>query len=405
MTSNVTTTAFMPIPDYVIAQDLYLEIDKLETRISLITEAVKVVGVYNSSEDGIKRMMTEAVENDLIPVNQWAAFAEKGGIQGAIDWMPIAEIADVLSKLVERRNDVKALLYEINGISDIMRGAQAAGGAVSATERALEARFSSVRIQALQDEFAKYATDLIRLRAEVVAKHFQPESIVKQSNVEFLPDKDLIQPALNLIKNDPRLIWRIQVKPESVAMVDYAQLKQERTDYITALATYFQSAAPLIQLEPEVTPVLLELLKWGMAGFKGSNEVEGILDQAIQQMQQAKSKGGEENKEPSPEQIKAEAEQRKIQAEQQKQKVDQDFEREKWQYDQKFAQMEARLNSMEIKAKLDADLQKEAAQASFNIQEEQNETVESIKREEAKADLTMEVDDNRTRNTEREHDD
>ena len=393
MIANVTTTAFMPIPDYIIAQDLYLEIDKLETRISLITEAVKVVGVYDQSQEGVKRMMTEAVENDLIPVDNWAMFAERGGLQGAIDWLPIDQIANVLEKLVARRNDCKGLLYEINGISDIMRGAQAAGGAVSATERALEARFASVRVQSLQDEFAKYATDLIRLRAEVVAIHFQPESIVKQSNIEQLKaDQENIGPAVELIKNQRDLIWRLQVKPESVAMVDYAQLKDERTAYITALATFLQSSAPLVEMEPKAVPILLEMLKWGLAGFKGSQEVEGILDQAIQMMQQS---GGEKegDDKPSPEEIKAQMEQQKAQHDEKMKQMDQQTQQQSQQFDQMMEQMQAQNRSNELQQETDSKLQVEAAQAELNMLEEEKETEEFIKREKARARLAPSTSD------------
>ncbi len=391
MVANITTTAFMPIPDYKIGQDLYLEIDKLESRISLITEAVKVVGVYDQAAEGVKRLMSEGVENDLIPVDNWGMFAEKGGLAGTIDWLPIEEIASVLSKLVERRNDAKAMLYEINGISDIMRGAQAAGGAVSATERALEARFASVRIQALQDEFAKYATDLIRLRAEVVSIHFQPQSIVEQSNIMVTADAQLAEPAVKLIKDRKSMIWRIEVKPESVAMVDYAQLKDERSAYITALATFLQSAAPLVQQAPEAAPILLEMLKWGLAGFKGSAQVEGVLDQAIALMQQS-SEGGDENKEPSPEQMKQEMEQAKQQFEMQKLQMTQAFEKEKWQYEMQMAQQMTQTRQQEIQLESQAKLMHEQAQAQLNIQEDQQETEEVILREEAKHELDVELE-------------
>lgn len=388
MIANVTTTAFMPIPDYIIAQDLYLEIDNLETRITRITEAVKVVGVYDQSQEGIKRMMTEGVENDLIPVDNWAMFAERGGISGAIDWMPIADIAAVLAQLVDRRNDAKAMLYEINGISDIMRGAAKAGGAVSATERALEARFSSVRIQALQDEFAKYATDLIRLRAEVVSIHFQPESIIRQSNIKFLPsDQPQVGPAVQLIKETRDLIWRIEVKPESVAMVDYAQLKQERTQYITALATFLQSAAPLVEMEPKATPILLEMLKWGLAGFKGSQEVEGVLDQAIQVMQSASQEGGGETEGPSPEEVKAQMEQQKQEHEKQMKQMDDQSTQQAQQFEQMMEQMKAQNRTTEIQMETDSKLQVESAQAELNIAEEKVETEEFIKRETVRSAL------------------
>lgn len=385
MVSNVTTSAFMPIPDYVMAQDLYNEIDNLENRITIITEAIKVVGVYDSSAEGVKRMLTEGVENDLIPIDNWAMFAEKGGLKGTVDWMPIEEIANVLNKLVERRNDAKALLYEIAGISDIMRGAQQAGGAVTATERALEARFASVRIQAMQDEFATYATELIRLRAQVIKKHFQPESILTQSNIMHTADREVAPQAVMAIKDDETLIWRIEVKPESVAMVDYAQLKQERTNYITALATFMQSAAPLVQMAPESAPVLLGLLKWGMAGFKGSQDVEGILDQAINMVKNKEKEQGQEP--PSPEQIKAQQEQQKMQHDMQMKQMEQQFEKEKWAYEQQMKQIEHQFRMQEIQASSNADLTQEEAQAALNIAEEQNETQELIKRERAKARL------------------
>ena len=351
------------------SEDLYLEVDKLESRISLITEAIKVVGVYDQSSVGVKRLMSEAVENELIPVDNWAMFAEKGGLQGQIDWLPIEEIANTLEKLVARRNDAMALLSQITGMADIMRGGKQAGGAVSATERSLEARFGSVRIQALQDEFAKYATDLIRLRAEVVSNHFSPQSIVEQSNMQYTADQELIEPAVQLIKTDTALIWRIQVKPESVAMVDYAQLKEERTAYITALATFMQSAAPIVEMDPEATPILLEMLKWGLAGFKGSNEVEGVLDQAIKAMQGQKGQEAEQEFEKA------------------KQESQQNFEREKMQHDIQMAQMEGQNAQTQVSMEADKDLQKESAQFRFNIEEEKNETNEFIKREQARSRL------------------
>jgi len=386
MVANVTTTAFMPIPDYIMAQDSYNEIENLETRISKITEAIKVVGVYDTTAEGVKRMMSEGMENDLIPVDNWALFAERGGLVGAVQWMPIADIAAVLGNLIARRNDAKSMLYEITGISDIMRGAQQSGGAVTATERSLEARFASVRIQAMQDEFAKYATDLIRLRAEVVSKHFQPESIIEQSNIQFLPaDQQYIQPAIDLIKDTQALIWRLEVKPESVAMVDYAQLKQERTEYITALATFLQSAAPLVEMDKSATPILLEMLKWGLAGFKGSDEVEGILDQAIEGIKNAAPE--EDSEDPSPEQLKAQMEQQRQQFEQKKMQHAMQMQQMKNAHDVQMAQFEAQTQERELQAQNQIKQNQEQAQATLNMQEETHETDEFIRREEARRQL------------------
>jgi hypothetical protein len=288
LVANPTTSLLVPRADFIMAQDLYNQVDELNTRISIITRAIKVVGVYDkAASNSVGRMLKEGTENDLIPVDNWAMFAEKGGLQGTIDWFPVQDVVGVLQTLRQILNDTVEQLYQVTGMSDILRGAQTDQYTAAGTEQ-LKAKFGSIRVQALQDEFARFASDLDGLKAEVVSKHFSPETILQQSNAMFLPapDQDKIGPALQLMQS-PEIRWRVNIRPESIAMVDYAQLKQERTEFLNAMATYIQSAQAAAREMPGATPVLLEMLKWGMAGFKGSNYLEGIMDQAIEMAKQA----------------------------------------------------------------------------------------------------------------------
>lgn len=305
MVANITTSLFEPVPDYYLAQDLYKEIDSLETRINILTKAVKAVGVYDSGNRAVKRMLNEGVENDLIPVENWSGFAEKGGLQGVVDWMPIHDIVKSLEVLRGLRDEAIRLLYQVTGLSDILRGAATEASRVSATEQSLKAKFGSVRIQALQDEFSLFASELAALKAEIIARHFSDKTILRQSNILRSSDKEHAMNAVNLIKDNYENSWRVAIRSESVAMVDYAQLQAERTEYINALAVFMQSSAPLVQLDGSITPYLLELLKWGLAGFKGSNEIESVIDKAVDQLQKPKQP------QPSEEEIKAQMEMQK----------------------------------------------------------------------------------------------
>ena len=279
--ANQTTSLYVPVADFYLAQDLYNEVDILQTRISIITEAVKVVGVYDRNAEGIGRMFKEGTDNDLIPVDNWALFAEKGGIQGQIDWVPIAEISETLLKLRELRDEAIGLLQQVTGMSDIMRG-ELGGQYEGVGQSQLKAKFGSVRVQALQDDLAKFASDLFQLKAEVISRHFDPETIARRANVDKTFDVETVPAAMMLIKDPEAARLRVKVKPESVGMADYAQLKQERTDYISSIAAFFQSVGPIFQEEPGAKPYFLELLKWGLAGFKGSNEIEAVMDKAIE---------------------------------------------------------------------------------------------------------------------------
>jgi len=406
--ANNTTKLFIPRADFILAQDLYNEVDELQTRISVITKAIKVVGVYDQSASSqVGRMLKEGIENDLIPVDNWAMFAEKGGLRGAIDWFPVETISAVLQQLQGIQQQKIQQLYEVTGLSDIMRGGATDQYTAAATQ-GMKMKMGSIRVQALQDEFARFASDLEALKSEVISKHFSEESILKQSGAQFLskPDQELIMPALQLMKS-PEVAWRVDIRPESIAMVDYAQLKSERTEFLTAMSTYIQSAqAAVNSMGPTALPVLMELMKWGMAGFKGANYLEGIMDQAIQTAIQSSQQQGQEQEQPSPEQMKMQTEQMKLQGQQQKlageiQKIQAksaadmqsqqaklqaeiakiqtdsqaDMTLEQTQAQNRLIEISRELEASmaEIQAAMRADLTVERAQASFDIQSQQNE--------------------------------
>jgi hypothetical protein len=285
--ANPTTKLYIPTPDFHLAQDLYNEIDVLQTRIAIITEAVKVVGVYDASAEGVKRMFQEGTENQMIPVDNWAMFAEKGGLQGQIDWLPLQDIVTALDKLTMIRDQTIGLLQQITGMADIMRG-ELSSPYEGVGQTQVKAKFASTRIQAMSEEFARFVTDLMQLKAEVIVKHFSPETLIKQSNAQFFPeaDRDKILPAIELLKNPDELPFRVEIKSETMAQEDYAQLQAERSSYLNGLSTFLQASTPIMQQDKRSVPFLMEMLKWAMAGYKGASDIEGVLDQAIQVMQE-----------------------------------------------------------------------------------------------------------------------
>lgn len=353
MMANLTTSKLLPKADYLFAQDLYAEVDELETRISKLTRACKAVGCYDKNADGVQRMMNEATENQLIPVDNWAAFAEKGGMKGVVDWLPVEAVANVINILTQKLSEKINLLYQVTGMSDILRGATDPRETKGAQE--LKSKYASVRIQAMQDMFAEFASDLQRIKAEIVSRHYDVATIAKQANVQSMNDQELLGPALQLIKNPEDILWRVNVRPESVAMIDYAQLKQERTEYINTLAMFMQSAAPLVELDQSVAPTLLEMLKWGLAGFKGSNQIEGVLDRAIAQaVQSAQQKASQ----PPPPDPKVEAEKMKAQAAMQQSQLDAQLELQKLQAEMRNEQQKFQMEMQQDVQKHQLEVQK-----------------------------------------------
>jgi len=394
--ANNTTDSYMPTPDYHFAQDLYSQIDVLSTRISIITTAVKVVGCYDQTATGIKRMMQETTDNELIPVDKWAMFGEKGGLAGQIDWMPVGEIVATLEKLQQLRSETIGLLQQVSGVSDIMRG-ELNNQYEANGQSQLKARHGSMNIQALQEDFTTFAQGLMQLKAEVIVKHFSPQTIVQMSNMSRSYDKDLVKQAVGLLK-DATLPFRVKIRSETLAQTDFAELQQQRTSYLTALATFMQSSAPLIASEPGMGPYLLEMLQWGMAGFRGSSEIEGVLDRAIAEAKKPKPpKADPEAQKAQAEQVRNQAKmaeiQAKAQADAQIREIDKqaDIETAMVTHKTKMAEIQATAQSKigEIQAKTAASLALEEAGLSANLAQTQSTAEAEIQKDAASASIEI----------------
>lgn len=177
-----TNDTLVPVPDYIEYQDQAAELDTLTERISKITTAIRANGVYNAAYKDMVRLLQEGIDNKLIPVEEWAMFAEGGGMKGAFALVPMEEIANVLLRLYEARAQVKADLYEITGMSDIIRGQGDASE--TATAQRIKGQFASLRLQDRQDDVSRFCRDNLHIMAEIVAELFAPESLMQISGYD-----------------------------------------------------------------------------------------------------------------------------------------------------------------------------------------------------------------------------
>ena len=284
LAANVTSSNFMPRADYIFAQDQFNELDEINTRITWLTRAAKVVGVYDKSADGVQRMFQQGAENQLIPVDNWALFAEKGGIKGQVDWAPIDMVVNCIERLRGYRQDKVMQIYEVLGVSDVMRGSSKASE--TATAQQIKAQFGSTRIQLSQFYIADWISQALRIKAEIICKHWQPETILKRSNIERTPDAAMAMQAIALLKDERMAQYRVTVEADSMAALDWAAERDAAVQFMQGLGAFISQVAPMAQSVPLAAPVLLSLLQWSVSKFRVSQQIEGVLDQAISAIKQ-----------------------------------------------------------------------------------------------------------------------
>lgn len=360
--STQTTDSLVPIPDYAQYQDQAEELDMLTNRIGMLVEACRVAGIYDASQPAIQRLLSEGSNNILIGVDSWAALAEKGGIKGVIDWLPLDQVVKALSECYAAREQAKQVIYEITGLSDIIRGATDAQE--TATAQQIKSNFGSLRLKRMQRDIAMFASQLLRIKAQLMSDLYSPQSLVEMSGIQSTDDgknPQLVQAALQLLKSEPMRSFRVNVAADSLVDLDEAQEKNDRVEFLTAAGGFLEKALPVATQTPALGPLLGEMLMFGVRAFKAGRPIEAAFDQAVQALSQPQPPR------PNPEMAKMQGEQQLAQA--------------RLQADQQSAQM-----------KLQSDMQIAQAQASAKAQVEQ-----------AKMEMQAQVDNNRQRAEAEQH--
>lgn len=321
---TMANDSLIPVPDYVEYQDQADELDSLTSRIAAITKAIKVAGVYDASAEGVQRLLAEGVENQLIPVEQWAIFAEKGGLTGVMELLPVQEIAQTLLHLYEAREKVLADLYQITGMADIIRGATNPNE--TATAQKIKSNFVTMRLDERQREVQRYTRNQVENLGQIIAGHFSLDTIKQMSGVKLMtqeekqksqeilqtqqqqaqqqaqpgqqppkppemPDqiKELMgKPSWEevhaLLQNETARCFRIDIETDSTIAGDEEQDKQDAMEFVKVVGGFVQQ---LGELPPGLQPMMGEMLMFVVRRFSAGKSLESTIEEAVEAMDKA----------------------------------------------------------------------------------------------------------------------
>jgi hypothetical protein len=351
--ATLTTDSLEPIPDFTIYQDQARELDVLCDRIDGLINALKVRGVYDASASELQRLFSEGENNTMIPVSNWMAFAEKQGMKGAIDLVDLTPFASALMSCYQAMEQVKGQIYELMGIADIQRGQSDPNETLGA--QIIKSNNASGRLKTQQHAVVDFATSLLSIKAQIICNHFTDETLVKISGAMQLSDQDkqFIPQAIELLRDEASKNFRIEVTSDSMIYQDEQQEKQDRMQFLAAVGGFFQQAVPLVQSQPELAPMAIEMLKFGVTAFKAGKQLEGIIDETADKLRQQAKQAEGQPKPPTPEM--------------QKLQMTMQIEQAKMQARQGEMQAQAQLEQ----AKLQGQMQLEKAKQEYQAQENQ----------------------------------
>ena len=375
--ATITTDSLEPIPDFTIYQDQARELDDLCDRIDGLIGALKIRGLYDASASELQRLFSEGNEsNVLIPVKNWMAFAEKQGLKGALDLVDIAPFAQALMSCYQAMEQVKGQIYELMGIADIQRGQTDPNETLGA--QIIKSNNAAGRLKTMQHAVVQFATELLAIKSQIICKHFTEDTIVKISGAMQLTenDKQLIPQAMALLKDEVSKNFRIEVTTDSMIYQDEMQEKQDRMEFLSSIGGFMEKAIPAAQASPELTPLLMEMLKFATTAFKAGKGLEGLIDETADKFrQQAKQMEGQ----PKPLPMAVQIEQMKMQAKAQELQIQNQLEMQKLQAENELekAKQEYQAQENQLKFQLEAarnqaDIEMQAKLAQMKMNMERN---------------------------------
>jgi hypothetical protein len=416
--ATVTTDSLIPTPDYVLYQTQAIELEELTARIDSLQKALRVIGVYDTSAPALANLLNGS-ENKMIPVERWAAFAEKGGLEGAVDFLPIKEIGEVLLGLYESRDKVKEDLYEITGLSDIIRGNSEPNETAKAQQ--IKGRFAVLRISDSQTDVQRFARDSIRIQAEIIAENFSLETIKAISGVNLMTnqEKQMAQMVMQqqaqyqqavqaakqqgqqpppppqtpplppnaeqmmklpsweevhgLLSNDVLREFLVDIETDSMIRTDEDADKQSRNEFLASAGGYLKQVAEAVMVTPAIAPLAGELLMFAVRGHRVGRVVEPMFEEAMAKLQQ-------------------QAQQPKSDPEMEKAKAQMQMEQQKFQAQAQLEQQKMQMNMQLEQAKQNAQSQQEAEKTAFEVERGKIELQQTAEIERFKANLTMQLE-------------
>ena len=422
---------FFPVPEPLIAivdsdvqnppslfeqyQEQADELDRISGRINRIVNAIKARGLYDPSLGTQVSELFRGEDNDLIPASEnIRMLQENGGIDKFIWFAPLEMLMNVVQGLYAAREQCKAVIYELTGISDIMRGSTDAAETLGAQN--LKVAFGKGRVSDMQRNVQRYIRDLIRLQAQVISKKFEIPTLRLMTQKDYPTEAEYLaqvapmlmqaqqqammaamsgQPAPPppqippkpetwedidaILKSDEMRTFRVDIETDSTIAATQQDDLEQMTMAMTAVTAVIEKLWPMVQSQALPLEAAKELVLVVCRKFKFGSTLEDVFDQIQQPPPPPDPNAGKAQAEMQKAQMGAQVDLQKHQAtlqanaaaKQQEMQSDMAMERFRAEMEQQTAAWQQEVQARENAHQQQLEMQRDAAQQQFDSMMEQ----------------------------------
>jgi len=289
-----TTGSLEPVPEYKMYEDQANELNTITGRIDRLTDSLAVRGIGDARLKTSLSRLYASRETEIVLDSEFAQVAATGGIEGAIMWAPMDKTSQVIMGLLNQRQQNIQLIWDIVGMSDILRGSTHP----RESGKAQQLKYQMVggmrsRIGNKQKRMQWFARDAIRLLAEVISELFSKETLLLMSGVDKgVFQQVAVEEVMKLLRADKKRGFRIDIETDSTIAKDELREKEELMEFFGAISQLLGAAQGAAASKVMSPTALRQIILWAAKRFPAGRDLEQMLETAMQ---------GEDEKKASPE--------------------------------------------------------------------------------------------------------
>lgn len=265
----------LPVAMYKLYENQAKELNRLTTRLQKVVDALKVRGAYDGSLGSELAEIMRGEDNTLIPTDNASSLATEKGFDNAIWLMPLEKLITVATNLVQAREQCKRVIYEITGVSDIIRGQSVASETLGAQK--IKESWGTMRLKRLQKEVQRYARDTFRIMLEIAASKFSVQTWAQATGLPFVTAQEKQQAqmvmqamqqqgiqgvdpqvqqtlsapeweaVLEVLRNDMQRAYRVDIETNSTIDVEATEDQKNIGDFMNAMAQLMSGLTPMVE--------------------------------------------------------------------------------------------------------------------------------------------------------------
>lgn len=277
--ATLANDGIIPVPDYVEIKSLLEELDGVNNRMRLTMQALKVSGCYDNSFPELANILDKDIT--LISLADFDKLKDAGGIKGVIDFAPIGQYIEALQILAQRRQVLIDSIYEVTGVSDIMRGtSQRVETATAVTQKT---NFGTLRNQDRQNDMQRFLKDLFAIKAEIICEHFSPEFLLSFLTAEERQNHETMIKAVQILKHDK--LRGMMIDLETDGCYNQEATGQKVLDTLNDINTMIGEAMKMVSVQPALLPLYRQMIESAVATMPNARQFDVIMEQVFNKIE------------------------------------------------------------------------------------------------------------------------